>query len=269
MTHLVRLTLRLATLTVGLPLFLLGTQRCTYEVVPEPVSCDTPPKVRLVSKSDASCGVTNGRLEVRAEGGAGSYTFRLAGEEAQVDGSFTNLPAGKYTVLATDANGCQGELTVSVNNRDGVNLSVGVTEASCGATDGRIEAAAIGGEAPFRFTLDGGDAQSSGIYTALAPGTYEVAVEDASGCTVTQTIQVASGVAFATISPIIETNCAVSGCHDGSIAPDFTQAATIRDRAARIRARTAAKSMPPPSSGRTLTDAQIESIGCWVESGAK
>ena len=107
------------------------------------------------------------------------------------------------------------------------------------------------------------------MYSGLAPGEYEVAVEDASGCAITQTVQITSGVALATISPIVESNCAVSGCHDGSIAPDFTSAATIRDKAARIQARTSAKTMPPPSSGRTLTDTQIANIACWVESGAK
>lgn len=244
---------------------LFGAVRCTYEVVPEPANCDALPRLRLVSKSDASCGVTNGRIEVRAEGESDGYAFRIGDGEAQADGTFTVLAAGTYVVSATDANGCRGELTVSVNNRDGVNMNVTTTEASCGATDGRIRAEVSGGEAPFRFTLDGGAAQSTGTYSALAPGAYEVAVEDASGCTVTQRVEVRSGIAFATIQPIIETNCAVSGCHNGSVAPNFTSVATIQDRAARIKARTSAKSMPPPSSGRTLTDAQIEQLACWVD----
>ena len=268
MTQVSLITYYRVALTVGLALALLGSAGCTYEVIPEPFSCDTPPRVRLVSKSDASCGATNGRIQVRAEGGAGSYTFQLAGEAAQTDGTFDNLSAGEYTLLATDPNGCQGELTVSVNNSDGVNLSVLATEASCGATDGRITAEVSGGVAPFRFTLDGGQTQSSGVYDRLAPGEYEVRVEDASGCAITQTVAVTSGVALATIQPIIENNCAVSGCHDGSIAPNFTSEATIRDRASRIQARTSARSMPPPSSGRTLTAAQIEEISCWVTSGA-
>ena len=113
------------------------------------------PKYDSYSKSDASCGATNGRIEVQAEGGAGSYTFQLAGEEAQVNGSFANLSAGTYTVLATDVNGCQGELTVSVNNLDGVNMTVSATEASCGSTDGRITAQVSGEWLPFGLPLMG------------------------------------------------------------------------------------------------------------------
>ncbi len=246
-------------------IIIVGAVRCTYEVVPEPANCDAAPQVRLVAKSDASCGVTNGRIEVRVEGGSEGYAFRINDKEAQADGTFTALAAGTYVVSATDANGCRGELTVSVNNRDGVNMNVTATEASCGATDGRLRAEVSGGEAPFRFRLNGGATQSTGVYNALAPGEYEVSVEDASGCTVTQRVEVRSGIAFATIQPIIETNCAVSGCHNGSVAPNFTSVATIQDRAARIKARTSAKTMPPPSSGRTLTEAQIEQLACWVD----
>ena len=257
------------TVAPWLLIVLVGAVRCTYEVVPEPANCEAVPRVRLVAKSDASCGVINGRIEVRVEGESDGTVFRIDEGEAQADGNFTALAAGTYVVSATDANGCRGELTVAVNNRDGVNMNVTATEASCGATDGRILAEVSGGEAPFRFTLNGGTAQRSGAFSALEPGAYEVAVEDASGCTVTQRVEVRSGIAFATIQPIIETNCAVSGCHNGSVAPNFTRVATIQDRAARIRARTSAKTMPPPSSGRTLTDAQIKQLACWVDGGAK
>ena len=67
------------------------------------------------------------------------------------------------------------------------------------------------------------------------------------------------------IQGIIASNCAISGCHDGSISPDLTTFNTIQSRASRIKARTANGSMP---RGRTLTQTEIDLIACWVDDGA-
>lgn len=76
-------------------------------------------------------------------------------------------------------------------------------------------------------------------------------------------------ISFATqVQPIIENNCAVTGCHvAGAQSPNFSVAATIIDRADRVRARTIAETMPP-SSRPDLTQEQIGIIVSWVDQGA-
>ena len=71
------------------------------------------------------------------------------------------------------------------------------------------------------------------------------------------------------VQPIIAARCAVPGCHvSGSQPPNFTQISTIMSRATGIRARTKNRTMPPPASGITLTEAEIQTIDCWVQQGA-
>ena len=77
------------------------------------------------------------------------------------------------------------------------------------------------------------------------------------------------GITFnAHIQPIINTNCAVSGCHiQGQQYPPLTsydEVFAVRDR---VKKQTSTGSMPPASSGRSLTKAEIDMIACWVDDG--
>jgi len=72
------------------------------------------------------------------------------------------------------------------------------------------------------------------------------------------------------ISTIINTNCAVPGCHvSGTGRANFTVKENIIQNASQIRTFTQNGIMPPPSSGRSLTAQQKQDIFCWVENGAQ
>lgn len=73
------------------------------------------------------------------------------------------------------------------------------------------------------------------------------------------------------VQPIISTNCAVSGCHDGNTPglPNWNIFDNVQANAALIKERTSNRTMPPSSSGITLTAEKINSIACWVDSGAQ
>lgn len=69
-----------------------------------------------------------------------------------------------------------------------------------------------------------------------------------------------------TIEPIIESSCAVSGCHvTGQQQPTLESYAQIVSNAEKIKARTSNGTMPPSSSGLSLTQAEIDAIACWVD----
>jgi hypothetical protein len=73
------------------------------------------------------------------------------------------------------------------------------------------------------------------------------------------------------IKPIIDMNCALSGCHAGTTSnPLFTSYDLVKDRAdaGRIKARAIDGPSFMPPSGR-LPQAQIDLISCWLESGKK
>lgn len=72
----------------------------------------------------------------------------------------------------------------------------------------------------------------------------------------------------ADVSPIIQSRCAISGCHDaGSIngPGELTSFDKIKNAAVQIKSAVVSRYMP---QGATLTTAEIKKITCWVDSGA-
>src|SRR5690606_28263802 len=70
-------------------------------------------------------------------------------------------------------------------------------------------------------------------------------------------------------STIINTNCAVPGCHvAGTGRANFTIKGNIIQNASTSRTFTQNGIMPPPRSGRSLTAEEKQRLFCWVENGA-
>lgn len=245
-----------------------GVVSCTWEQMTPSLDCTTSPvQIELIESIGAECGAATGSLTVNATGGEApySYTFQSA---SNTNGVFENVAAGAYTVTVTDAKGCATELNVTVANLGGVNLDeVVVSESGCDTQNGTIHVSASGGAGPYAFSINGGAAQANSVFTGLASGDYIVSVKDQTGCEITQTVEVTSGISFETsIKSIIANSCAVSGCHNGSVSPDLRSFSTIQSRANSIKSRTANGSMP---KGSSLTQEQIDMIACWVDDGAQ
>lgn len=253
-------------------LFLLSAlSSCTNDVKPaDPVDlCADKPELVLVSSSNTACGQNIGAITVNATGGSGTLEFSIDGTNFQASGDFTALAANNYTLTVKDENECTDELEVVIGNDDGVNFTLNKVDAGCGSSNGVINIQANGGTKPYSFKLDAsGVYQSDSAFQSLAAGTYDVFVKDASNCESSQSISLNSGIAFQQVKSIISSNCAVSGCHNGSIFPNMTVDANIQSQALRIEARTGATSMPPSGSGFSLSQQQIDEIKCWVDDGA-
>ncbi|OEK04509.1 SprB repeat-containing protein [Roseivirga misakiensis] len=244
---------------------------CTSEQEPLPgtVDCSTTLNVTIANEVDANCGQSDGGFTINVAGGSGNYSFQLAGETSQTSSLFQNLVAGTYTVTVTDIDlGCNLLINAQVRNQDGVNALASVTPSDCNNPDGTIQITASDGVAPYEYKLDDGAFQADANFGSLAPGEYTVTVRDASGCEVEVRSEIASTVTFGEIRTLVQANCATSGCHDGSQSPDFRVDANITGRAARIRARTSARTMPPSGNG-SLSNEQIADIVCWVNDGAQ
>ncbi|HEX5002465.1 MAG TPA: PKD domain-containing protein [Bacteroidia bacterium] len=136
--------------------------------------------------SDALCsGSSNGSVTTNANGGTAPYTFAMNGGAGQPSGAFTGLPAGNYTVVVTDANGCTASVNSSVNEPALLQAVSAATDALCnGSSDGTVTSNANGGTLPYSYTLNGGTSQPTGLFSGLTAGNYTVVVTDANGCTV-------------------------------------------------------------------------------------
>ncbi|MCA6074553.1 SprB repeat-containing protein [Fulvivirga sedimenti] len=69
-----------------------------------------------VSLTDAGCSSDNGAIEVTAIEGVPPYSYAIDGGPFQDEAIFSQLTAGEYTVLISDAQDCETSQTVKVFN---------------------------------------------------------------------------------------------------------------------------------------------------------
>ena len=166
------------------------------------------------SATNATCGSSNGSISVTATGGTAPYSYSLDGINYQSSNTFSNLTANNYTVTVKDANGCTNTASATVANIGGPTATTSATNATCGSSNGSISVTASGGTAPYSYSLDGINYQSSNTFSNLSANNYTVTVKDANGCTNTASATVANiGGPTATTS----TSNATCGANNGSI----------------------------------------------------
>lgn len=138
----------------------------------------------LVEQLSPTCeGTTNGVATASASGGTPPYTYQWS--DGQSGSTIINLPAGTYSVTATDANGCTGTGMVTIAELENPTCMVNVVSevTTFGGSDGILEALVSGGVGPYSYLWS--DGQTGQTATNLAPGTYSLTVTDANGCTTT------------------------------------------------------------------------------------
>ncbi len=137
---------------------------------------------------------------------------------------------------------------------------------------GRVEIGFSGGNGGLEFTLDGTTSNTTGVFADLPAGNYTVTATDESDCISSIDFEILEfpEVSFADeVFPIIQANCAVSGCHvAGNGIPVWDDYTTIAENADRIYFRVEGKTMPPETSGNSLTEDEIETILNWIDVGA-
>jgi gliding motility-associated-like protein len=149
--------------------------------------------IDFISKTDINCnGSATGEIRV----GAGNYwirpvEFSINGGPWQADSTFTNLPAGTYTVSVRDISGCIDNLTVDIIASPALVISnVAVTAASCsGASDGTVTVTATGGQPPYTYSSNGVNYQPGNVLNLLS-NNYVISVKDNAGCITTSNVSV-------------------------------------------------------------------------------
>ncbi len=142
-------------------------------------------------QTDILCfGANTGSISVSPGGGVAPYTFDWSPAIAGNPQNPTDLFAGDYSVVVTDASGCTGtaEFTIS-QPADAVQLACTQTGSVSlpGETDGEGTVSISGGAAPYSITWTPGGSQSNVplgdfVINNLGEGSYNVMVVDANGC---------------------------------------------------------------------------------------
>ncbi len=139
-----------------------------------------------VNPQDVSCfGNNDGVGTILVEGGTSPYTYLWDDPANQTNSQATNLASGTYNVLVTDANGCTGNASVTINEPGEIALTVdAVFDETNGQSNGAISITLSGGIAPYTYQwlYNGTNYSNSADLTNLPAGEYVLQITDANDC---------------------------------------------------------------------------------------
>ena len=184
------------------------------------ITFTNPSALSIVTETstEVSCnGGSDGTVMVVATGGTGALSYDI-GSGAQIDGNFTGLLAGTYTVTVTDANLCTiTSSTFVLNDPSSITIdSETFTDILCnGINDGSVSVTASGGTGILSYNIGFG-VQATGDFSGLIAGLYTVTVTDVNGCFNTSGVFTLTDPAPITLTET-HTDITVCGGNDGGI----------------------------------------------------
>jgi len=159
------------------------------------IACCIPP---TISVTNALC---NGQTGSAVGTGLGNspWTFiwkDAAGIIIRQHSSFTkdsilNAQPGQYTLITVDAFGCESQTVFVITEPQILNATIIVNDTKCAVNNGVITVNVTGGTAPYIYSKNNGTTfQGANYFSTLAPGNYDILVEDINGCTFSSTVTV-------------------------------------------------------------------------------
>jgi PKD repeat protein len=135
------------------------------------------------SSTMASC-LNDGTASVSPTGGAEGFSYLWSDPQMQTTATATELAGGSYTVVVTDANGCQNAKQITVESSSDLNLDNGSkSNATCaGYGDGSATVEAEGGDGTYSYQWNDPAQQTGPVANNLVAGVYSVTVTDGAGC---------------------------------------------------------------------------------------
>jgi gliding motility-associated-like protein len=192
---------------------------CTSNAIPGTVT-DGPAITGSATAAATSCqGAANGTISVNANG-TGPFEYGLSPTGPwQTSSTLTGLAAGPYTVYIKKGATCVSSgIPVTVDAGPAITATYTATAASCqGAADGSATISPQAGTGPFEFRFGTTAAwQTSGTFSGLTAGTYNLYMRNAAGC-VSAAVQavVPPGAPLQVSATATSTSC--SSANDGSI----------------------------------------------------
>ncbi|MBL0048064.1 MAG: gliding motility-associated C-terminal domain-containing protein [Bacteroidetes bacterium] len=170
-------------------------------------------------------GGNTGSITINATGGTAPLQYSInGGTSFQAGNLFATLTAATYNIVVKDANNCQVTTTVTITEP----LVLAITSTPqqnvlCnGGNTGSITINAIGGTAPFQYSINGGtNFQAGNVFSTLTAATYNIVVKDANNCQVTTTVTITEPPLL-TITSTPQQNVLCNGGNTGSITINAT-----------------------------------------------
>ncbi len=131
-------------------------------------------------------GGNDGTATITASGGTSPYTY-LWSPAGGTNATATNLSAGTYSCVVTDAVGANYQQTVTITAPAQVSVVFNTTPVACN-NQGSATAIPSGGTSPFTYSWSSGG--TSATENNLAVGNYTCTITDANGCNIVQTVSI-------------------------------------------------------------------------------
>ena len=174
------------------------------------------PTITISGSSDVSCfGGTNGSATTSINGGVSPFNYLWS--NGTTNSNLTGVGIGNYTVTVTDANLCQSQATVTINQPQALSAAITTTNVSCnGGNNGSASVVVSGGISPYTYTWTTTPMQIGSTATGLVVGTYTVNILDANSCTVSASANITQPATL-TLTLSSSTNPTCSGSNNGQI----------------------------------------------------
>ena len=157
-------------------------------VVSSDIECEEEEEFSIIvdSQIDPSCNnVSDGSVLIEAINGTAPFEFELDNSTTQDTGLFENLGSGTYTVIATDQNGNQGEVTFSLVSPLPILLDIDLEVPSCvDSLNGSMTISELNNHENLEFSISGpiSSNNTSGSFNNLGIGVYTILVSTSPTC---------------------------------------------------------------------------------------
>jgi gliding motility-associated-like protein len=154
----------------------------------ENISAPAQPLTTSATTANVSCfGFSDGQITLATLGGVSPYEYQWS--NGQTASLIDSLTAGLYSVLVTDANGCENSLSVQITQPNQI-LNNFSSSTQLGCIPAHIDFTYPVNDPTLSFSWDFGNGQSSNVqnpsYTYLSAGCFDVSltITAANGCVV-------------------------------------------------------------------------------------
>ncbi|HOS47397.1 MAG TPA: M4 family metallopeptidase [Bacteroidia bacterium] len=166
------------------------------------------------SQSNVTCnGLLNGSANVVVVNPVGTPTYLW--NNGATTSSINQVAAGTYTYTVTNGNGCTATGSVNVSQPSALIPTPSVINAACATSNGSASIAMTGGTSPYQYLWNTGATTSS--INGLGAGTYTVTTTDASGCSLSTSMQVTQSNVGSPNVQTTQTNVSCFGGTNGSV----------------------------------------------------
>ncbi len=160
-----------------------------FKIITNLIISEPTELIATTTATQISCfGSNDASITLSIIGGTAPYTINWSNFATGTQ--LNNLGSGTYTVIVTDAKGCEKIVQTTITDLPVFMLQPVVNQITCfGETNGSIDLGLVGGVAPVTVTWNDGSAAGL-IRNNLTEGIYIAIVTDGMGCTIQRTFSI-------------------------------------------------------------------------------